>query len=217
MRAAPAAAGPALAARCRARGRRAAGAHAGVPARPRRPSRAAHGVVVHHRPRPRRAGAASASRSPSSARASTPRSSMQSRFAAKQLLFAHAAVTDVQGSKLWHDQRIARAGFGVAEAADRRRRAARCATGRCGATDEALGGARMPAGDFTLDLRCTPTQPVLLQGDAGPVAQGPAGRSRPATTTASRSWRVSGPARAARPAASRSPARPGWTTSGARR
>ena len=33
---------------------------------------------------------------------------MQSSFAAKQLLFAHAAITDVQGKKLWHDQRMAR-------------------------------------------------------------------------------------------------------------
>ena len=41
---------------------------------------------------------------------------MDSRFAARQLLFAHAAVTDVQGRKLWHDQRIARAGFGIAQA-----------------------------------------------------------------------------------------------------
>ena len=38
---------------------------------------------------------------------------MTSKFAAKQLLFAHAAITDVQGKKLWHDQRIARDGFGV--------------------------------------------------------------------------------------------------------
>jgi predicted secreted hydrolase len=30
------------------------------------------------------------------------------RLAARQLLFAHAAITDVQASKLWHDQRIAR-------------------------------------------------------------------------------------------------------------
>ena len=41
---------------------------------------------------------------------------LQSAFAAKQLVFAHAAVTDVQGRALLHDQRIARAGFGVAEA-----------------------------------------------------------------------------------------------------
>ncbi len=34
---------------------------------------------------------------------------MQSRLAARQLIFAHAAVTDVKGKKLWHDQRMARA------------------------------------------------------------------------------------------------------------
>ena len=43
---------------------------------------------------------------------------MRSAFAAKQLLFAHAAITDVQGQKLLHDQRVARAGFGVAEASE---------------------------------------------------------------------------------------------------
>ncbi|MCX7242552.1 MAG: carotenoid 1,2-hydratase, partial [Polaromonas sp.] len=43
--------------------------------------------------------------------------SLQSKFAAKQLIFAHAAMTDVQGQKLWHDQRIAREGFGLALAA----------------------------------------------------------------------------------------------------
>ena len=39
---------------------------------------------------------------------------MTSKFAAKQLMFAHAAVTDVQGKKLLHDQRIVREGFDVA-------------------------------------------------------------------------------------------------------
>ena len=41
---------------------------------------------------------------------------MRSKFAARQLLFAHAAVTDVQAGKLHHDQRIARQGFGIVEA-----------------------------------------------------------------------------------------------------
>ena len=40
-----------------------------------------------------------------------------SRFAASQLVFAHAALTDIAGKRLRHDQRIARAGFGVADAA----------------------------------------------------------------------------------------------------
>jgi predicted secreted hydrolase len=96
---------------------------------------------------------------------------MQSRFAAKQLLFAHAAVTDVQGRKLWHDQRIARSGFGIAE----------CATedARIVLRDWSLRRdgdawlARMPAADFALDLRCTPTQPVLLQGRQGLSRKGP--------------------------------------------
>ena len=41
-----------------------------------------------------------------------------SKFAAKQLMFAHAAITDVQGKKLWHDQRISRDGFGVASSSE---------------------------------------------------------------------------------------------------
>ena len=43
---------------------------------------------------------------------------MRSAFAAKQLIFAHAALTDVQGHQQLHDQRMARAGFGIAEAAE---------------------------------------------------------------------------------------------------
>lgn len=39
-----------------------------------------------------------------------------SRFAPRQLLFAHAALADPRRGRLVHDQRIARAGFGVAEA-----------------------------------------------------------------------------------------------------
>jgi predicted secreted hydrolase len=96
---------------------------------------------------------------------------MQSRFAAKQLLFAHAAVTDVQGRKLWHDQRIARQGFAVAEAdtADARLRLRDWSLVREGDTWHAV----LPAGDFRLDLRCAATQPVLLQGRAGLSRKGP--------------------------------------------
>lgn len=39
-----------------------------------------------------------------------------SRFAAKQMLFAHAALADPKVGHLLHDQRIARSGFGIAEA-----------------------------------------------------------------------------------------------------
>ena len=42
---------------------------------------------------------------------------LQSRLAARQLLFAHAAITDLAGRRLWHDQRIAREGPGGSRAA----------------------------------------------------------------------------------------------------
>ena len=97
--------------------------------------------------------------------------SMHSAFAAKQLMFAHAAVTDLEGRKLWHDQRVARAGFGIASAAEsdtdvrlRDWTLKRDGTGYA---------ARLPATGFALDLRFAPTQPVLLQGSAGLSRKGP--------------------------------------------
>jgi predicted secreted hydrolase len=96
---------------------------------------------------------------------------MQSRFAARQLLFAHAAVTDVQGGQLLHDQRIARAGFGIAEAAegDADLRLRDWSLRRAGERWQAS----VPAGEFALALRCNATQPVLLQGVQGLSRKGP--------------------------------------------
>jgi predicted secreted hydrolase len=96
---------------------------------------------------------------------------MSSRFAAKQLLFAHAAVTDVQGRKLWHDQRIAREGFDVATAAEGEMRVLL----RDWSLERQAGAyrARVPARDFTLELQCAPTQPVLPQGQHGLSRKGP--------------------------------------------
>nr|WP_315848569.1 carotenoid 1,2-hydratase [uncultured Rhodoferax sp.] len=104
---------------------------------------------------------------------------MPSRLAAKQLLFAHAAVTDVAGKKLWHDQRIARwsgepAGSNPADTAS----ASQQDTGvllrdwslqRQGADLQA----QIPAGDFALNLTFKATQPVLLQGKDGLSRKGP--------------------------------------------
>jgi predicted secreted hydrolase len=96
---------------------------------------------------------------------------MSSRFAAKQLVFAHAALTDVQGRNLLHDQRIAREGFDVAVAApgDARVRL------RDWSLERKADGwhARLPSSDFALDLRCEPMQPVLLQGQQGLSRKGP--------------------------------------------
>ena len=96
---------------------------------------------------------------------------MTSRFAAKQLLFAHAALTDVQGRKLWHDQRIAREGFDVASAAgdDTRVRLRDWSLVR----GPQHYVAHAVAADFALDLRCAPTQPLVLQGAQGLSRKGP--------------------------------------------
>ncbi|HZT54591.1 MAG TPA: carotenoid 1,2-hydratase [Burkholderiaceae bacterium] len=103
-----------------------------------------------------------------------------SRFAPTQLLFAHAALTDLEAARLRHDQRIARSGFGIAAArgadtglvlrdwqmdrtpspadAGRSRYRARVASERAG---------------FAFELQLDATQPVLLQGDAGVSKKGP--------------------------------------------
>jgi predicted secreted hydrolase len=98
---------------------------------------------------------------------------MQSQFAAKQLMFAHCAVTDVQGKKLWHDQRIARAGFGIAQAAelDTQVKLRDWTLQRSAATG--VYATRIKARDFEFDLQFTPSQPLLLQGNNGLSRKGP--------------------------------------------
>lgn len=96
---------------------------------------------------------------------------MASRFAAQQLLFAHAAITDVAGQKLWHDQRIARSGFGIASASEQD-----MALKLRDWSLTASGGhykADLPASDFAIQLRFAETQSVLLQGQQGLSRKGP--------------------------------------------
>jgi predicted secreted hydrolase len=104
---------------------------------------------------------------------------MQSRLAARQLVFAHAAVTDVQGQKLWHDQRIARwsgeppggnpADAASASADDTAVLLRDWSLQRAGTDLQA----RIAATSFTLDLSFHATQPVLLQGQNGLSRKGP--------------------------------------------
>ena len=100
-----------------------------------------------------------------------------SRFAANQLIFAHAALTDLAQRRLRHDERIARSGFGIAETAladtdvvlrDWRFR-------REGPVERSRYLARMPAtgAGFGFDLALETTQPVLLQGIGGLSRKGP--------------------------------------------
>ena len=95
-----------------------------------------------------------------------------SRFAPRQVLFAHAALSDPAIGRLLHGERAARAGFGLAEArttdADVRLRdwrLRRLPDGRF---------ATHVAGDgFALDLAFRPTQPPLLEGEGGYSRKGP--------------------------------------------
>lgn len=98
-----------------------------------------------------------------------------SAFAAKQLIFAHAALTDLQGRQLLHDQRIARAGFGLAGSAegDTHVTLRDWALQRGGPITQSTYRSQVAARDFAFDLRFTQTQPLLLQGDAGFSRKGP--------------------------------------------
>ncbi len=99
---------------------------------------------------------------------------MQSKFAAQQLIFAHAAVTDIQGQKLWHDQRIARAGFGVAVASTQDTQLKlNDWTLQRDTAEPSRYNASLPATDFALQLQMNETQPLMLQGQNGLSRKGP--------------------------------------------
>lgn len=97
------------------------------------------------------------------------------RFTPRHVLFAHGALTDVQAGKLWHGQRIGRWN---GDPAVRPHFAALADTG------VQLGGwslertgvaylARLAEPDFGFELALSPTQPLLLQGEAGFSRKGP--------------------------------------------
>jgi predicted secreted hydrolase len=100
-----------------------------------------------------------------------------SRFAARQLLFAHAAVTDLRRRRLRHDQRSARTGFGLAEfdTADTRLELRDWSLVRSGPVERSryLAQLHSPAVGFGFRLDLQATQAVLLQGDAGWSRKGP--------------------------------------------
>ena len=95
-----------------------------------------------------------------------------SRFAPKQLIIAHAALSDPAIGKLLHDQKSARDGFGLAYT-------------KVGNTDVKLGDwtmlrdgngryqTRVDARDFALRLSLTPSQPPMKQGENGFSRKGP--------------------------------------------
>jgi predicted secreted hydrolase len=104
---------------------------------------------------------------------------MRSTLAARQLVFAHAALTDVKGRKLWHDQRMARSSG--AEPGHNPNDSAWASTqdSSIALRDWSLTRAgpdlqaRISASDFSIDLTLAASQPVLLQGEKGLSQKGP--------------------------------------------
>ncbi|MEN9474429.1 MAG: hypothetical protein RIS48_1149 [Pseudomonadota bacterium] len=109
-----------------------------------------------------------------------PAQGLRSRLAARQLLFAHAALTDVAAQAHWHDQALVRWNGEPAEAPELQAHAA------VQDTDVRLRGwslqrqsdagsyrTQIRARDFALALDAAPTQPLLLQGDRGWSRKGP--------------------------------------------
>ncbi|MSP94880.1 MAG: carotenoid 1,2-hydratase [Alphaproteobacteria bacterium] len=97
-----------------------------------------------------------------------------SAFVPKQILFAHAAISDVAVGHLLHDQRVAREGFGLAQAST-------------ADTDVVIDDWNLKRGadgnfrahvagkEFTLDLNFSPSQAIMLQGEGGYSRKGPLG------------------------------------------
>jgi predicted secreted hydrolase len=94
-----------------------------------------------------------------------------SAFAPRQMLIAHCAISDPKRGRLWQDQRIRRAGFGLAEAA-------------LGDTNvwiddwslkhqAGVYDAKIAAEDFAIAVEIADTQSPLVNGDAGMSRKGP--------------------------------------------
>lgn len=95
-----------------------------------------------------------------------------SRFAPRQLIVAHAALSDPASGKLLHDQKIARAGFGLAQASEKTTFVKLDAWSMQRA-DDGHYRVNLPARNFALTLSLTPSQPLMLQGEAGYSRKGP--------------------------------------------
>ncbi len=94
-----------------------------------------------------------------------------SAFAPHQLLIAHCAISDPKRGRLWQDQRIRRAGLGLAEADERDTRVwiddwSLKRDGRVYRADLAADG-------FALELALADTQAPMINGDSGVSRKGP--------------------------------------------
>jgi predicted secreted hydrolase len=95
-----------------------------------------------------------------------------SAFAPRQILFAHAALSDPAIGKLLHQERIYRAGFGLARA-DTHDADVTIGDWVLKRSEDGRFHARVSGKDFSFDLSFTPTQAPLPEGDNGYSRKGP--------------------------------------------
>jgi predicted secreted hydrolase len=108
-----------------------------------------------------------------------------SAFTPRQLIIVHCALSDPRHGRLWQDQRVRRAGMGLAgaETGDTKTWADDWSLVREPASDGTTGAptaayaANLVAEEFALHLRFTPTQPPMPNGEQGFSRKGPALRS----------------------------------------
>lgn len=94
-----------------------------------------------------------------------------SRFAPKHVIAARAALSDPANDVQWHDQRVARVGFGLVEATpdDMGLKLIDWMLARSGPLAQSVYTTRIAADEFMLDLRCMQDQALMLHGDANGV------------------------------------------------
>ena len=94
-----------------------------------------------------------------------------SAFTPRQIVIAHAALSDARRRSLLHDQKIARAALELAGAEEGRTRV--WIDDWSLAQDGSSYRAQIRAHDFSFDFEFEQTQPPLLQGDSGYSRKGP--------------------------------------------
>jgi predicted secreted hydrolase len=104
--------------------------------------------------------------------ANTAAAGVPGRFAPREILLAHAALADRNAKRFLHDQRSARTIAGLVEAS-RSETDVRLDDWRLARKANAYE-AHVAAADFAFDIALTPTQPALMEGDAGFSRKGPA-------------------------------------------
>jgi predicted secreted hydrolase len=117
---------------------------------------------------------------------------LRSPIAARQILFAHAALTHSRRAACCTPNAPRRANLGAGFSST----TATCisAPGGCSARSRARRASFASDAEpqFSYDLTLTPTQPLLLQGDGGYSRKGARARNWPAITSAGRSCRSPG-------------------------